>query len=142
MSTIVYTENYLAYRIEVVKDSPSEYCFYNIFHDQECKGSSGYFDTIEKAVKEATEEIISNTICDNFQKATLVKRLTMKEALLYAKDHVIAKDFHFNNDKTVCLFTDNTAIVAESDYEEDWSDVTPGSGIQQPNFYLYKVKTE
>lgn len=72
-----------------------------------------------------------------------MKLISFKEAIELAKTKEIIeeKEEHRNFDKkydvtcTVIHFTDGSKLIAKSDYEEDYSEHTPGQGLLIPDFY-------
>ena len=60
------------------------------------------------------------------------------------KDLKEIKQGYFNFDSTppkgstLLIFTDGSEALIKSDYEEDWSEVTPGDGLQPPIVEIVK----
>ncbi len=72
------------------------------------------------------------------------KEITALEAFRYAASRSVDRDQHINfrgSDATEIVFTDGSSIIAQSEYEGPYSDVTPDCNIMPPTFYL-KQKCE
>jgi len=67
------------------------------------------------------------------------QQISLRQALIHAKGREIKEDYMtYWKDKaaSATVFTDGTVLIAQSEYDEDYSEVTPGNGIEPPSFYL------
>lgn len=61
--------------------------------------------------------------------------ITFREALLWARDREIVEETA-ETDRVVIRFGDGSVLEVASEYEEDYSPDTPGSGYSPPTCFL------
>lgn len=62
--------------------------------------------------------------------------VSMQEAFTWAKARTIVAETTDRHDETTLTFSDGTKLVAKSECDGPYSEVTQGEGIQPPTFWL------
>lgn len=70
-----------------------------------------------------------------FRNATLQDALTLAMSL-----KLVSTRTDYDEHRQIALFDDGTEIAWQSEYEYDFSEVTPGNGIEPPSIYIKRPK--
>lgn len=54
----------------------------------------------------------------------------------YIQGKKLISSIHEDAQKVLLTFADNTHAVIQSEYEADWSNITPGDGVQPPTAFV------
>ena len=61
----------------------------------------------------------------------------LADVLVFVKDRTV-KEVTCGIDSQTATFSDGTKLRITSEYEGDYSDLTPGNGIEPPRFEIYR----